>query len=463
MPTLNIAGGSTALLSDISTTGAQSYTGNLIIGTSGTGTTTLQSSNANILIDATINGAANKVESLVVNAGTGVVTLGDSIGETARLNNLTVTGSRINILADIITGIAQTYNGEIYIGDASYLDKTPTVGFLFTDNYKGYFQYVSGIGVRSSTISYLDLNPIYVRTMISEDPSVTYNGTLNDTVANTHTLLVAAIAPTAIPSSSGYAAVNAGATINFNAQVGSTAPLYSLNAQTVVSNTQPNASTSYIGTVSLVDSVATYSDQTYRANLMSAQSSSAPGNVTFSVWDPAASVNFNLPEQTVANSGCSSNCGQINLQNPGSFDSLVINGGSNFLLDANLNGVNNWGNQVTNGNALGYVAPVTPIATPPVAIADQAPVRNTPLVLANYVPREGLAGGSLREVIDFHADQTQLFVAQRTYAGVSVSAPAQTEVIAAESTESQSKSLDGAKGSNICTVDRDGNTKCEED
>ena len=449
MPTLNITGGTTAILSDISTTGAQSYTGNLIIGTSGTGTTTLQSSNANILIDATINGSANKVESLVVNAGTGMVTLGNSIGETARLNNLIVTGSRINILADIITGIAQTYNGAIYIGDASYLGKTPTVGFLFTDNYKGYFQYVSGVGVRSSTISYLDLNPIYVRTMISEDPSVTYNGTVNDTVANTHTLLVAAIAPTAISSSSGYAAVNAGATINFNAPVGSSAPLYSLNAQTVVSNTQSNASTSYIGTVSLVDSVATYSDQIYRANLMSAQSSAAPGNVTFSVWDPAASVSFNLPEQSIANSGCSSNCGQINLQNPGSLDRLSINGTSNFILDANVTGVNNWGSEITFNQALGYVAPVTVVSSPQVSQLN--------------VTYENITAGALREALDYHADQVQMTVDIRSLiAGVTVSSPENTQVASAKTGAIKSL-LKSGDNHVICAVDQKGDMYCGED
>ena len=465
MPALSIVGGTTAILSDISTSGAQSYSGNLIIGTSGTGTTTLQSNNANILIDATINGAVNKAESLVINAGTGVVTLGDSIGNTARLNNFTVTGSRINILADILTAVTQTYNGAVYIGDASYLGRTPTVGFLYTDNYRGYFQYVSGSGVRSSTISYLDSNPIYVRTMISEDPSITYNGTVNDTVANTHTLLVAAIAPAAIPYSSGYAAVNAGATISFNAPVGSSAPLYSLNAQTVVNNAQVGAANNYIGTVNLVDSVATYSNQTYRANLMNAQSSAAPATVAFSVWDPAASVSFNLPEQSVANSGCSSNCGQINLQNPGSLDSLVINGSSNFALDANLSGVNNWGNQFTSANALGYVAPtITPPApTPAITAAAPAPALNIPLVLASYIPREGVAGGALREVIDFHADQVQYAGNSRSFGGVSVSSPEDTEVISSKSGKSKGKSLDEASTTNICTVDQSGNTKCEED
>jgi hypothetical protein len=174
-------------------------------------------------------------------------------------------------------------------------------------------------------------------------------------------------------------------------------------------------------------------------------------------------VNFNLPEQTVANSGCSSNCGQINLQNPGSLDALVINGSTNFMLDANLSGVNNWGNQITNGNALGYIPPVIPPAVISPSISEPIAVRNSPLVLASYVPREGIAGGSLREVIDFHADQTQLFVSQRMFGGVSVSSPEQTEVMAAKSAKAQSKSLGGSKGSDVCTVDRDGNTKCEED
>ncbi|MBU3594824.1 filamentous hemagglutinin N-terminal domain-containing protein [Polynucleobacter sp. 86C-FISCH] len=465
MPALSIVGGTTAILSDISTAGAQSYSGNLIIGTSGTGTTTFQSANSNILIDATINGAVNKAESLVINAGTGIVTLGDSTGNAARLNNFTITGSRINILADILTAVTQTYNGAVYIGDASYLGRTPSVGFLYTDNYRGYFQYVAGSGVRSSTISYLDSNPIYVRTMISEDPSITYNGTVNDTVANTHTLLVAAIAPTAIPYSSGYAVVNSGATISFNAPVGSSAPLYSLNAQTVVNNSQVGAANSYIGTVNLIDSVATYSDQTYRANLMNAQSSAAPATVTFSVWDPAANVSFNLPEQSVANSGCSSNCGQINLQNPGSLDSLVINGSSNFALDANLTGVNNWGNQFTSANALGYLAPTTtpPAPTPTITAAEPAPALNTPLVLASYIPREGVAAGALREVIDFHADQVQYAANSRSFGGVSVSTPEDTEVISSKSGKSKGKSLDEASTTNICTVDQSGNTKCEED
>mgnify|MGYP007053426915 CR=1 FL=1 len=122
-----------------------------------------------------IDGTIAKTQSLVANAGTGVVTIGDSIGSLARLNSITVTGSRINILADIITAVGQIYNGSAYIGDASYMGRAPTVGFLFS-GYSSYFQYSTP--AITSTLKYLNMNPIFVRTMISEDPNVTFSGTV---------------------------------------------------------------------------------------------------------------------------------------------------------------------------------------------------------------------------------------------------------------------------------------------
>ena len=338
---------------------------------------------------------------------------------------------------------------------------------MFTDNYKGYFQYVAGAGVSSSTISYLDLNPIYVRTMISEDPSITYNGTVNDTVANTHTLLVAAVAPAVIPYSSGYAAVNAGASIGFNAAVGASAPLYSLNAQTVISNTQANAATSFVGTVGIVDSIATYSNQTYRANMMTAQASTQPAAVTFSVWDPAAAINFNVPVQSADNSGCSINCGQINLQNPNSMDTLTINGSSNFVNNANLTGQNNWGNQLTVSNALGYVAP-PPVLSPvilPVVVPD-VPALPEPVRVSQSAPtpsNDNLSGGALREAIDYHADQAQMFVDMKVLmAGVTVSTPEETQA-APRKLGSTMKALKDGDNSVICSIDEKGDLYCGED
>ena len=351
LSSLNVSGPLT-LLSDISTSGSQSYE-NLRLAS----TTTLTSQgNGNINLLGSIDGAADKTQSLAVNAGSGVVTLGGSVGSVARLNSLAITGSRINILSDVLTAAQQTYNGSVFIGDSSYIGRTPTIGFLFS-GYSRYFQYSNSTII--STITYLNSNPIYVRTMVSEDPSITFNGSVNDLIADTHTLLVAAIAPDNSNASS------AASSINFAGSVGNLSPLYSLNAQVVVSQSQANAISNYVGTISLTGNIATYSDQTYRASVMTAQASAQPGTVTFSIYDPAASINYLLPLQTNG-----AGAGQMNLQNPSSLDALVINGTNNYALVQNQNGLNNWGAPATITDALGYVPPVyVPPAFTPVAPA----------------------------------------------------------------------------------------------
>lgn len=196
------------------------------------------------------------------------------------------------------------------------------------------------------------MNPLFVRTLISEDPNVTFNGSVNDLVTNTHTLLVAAIAPDATAGSSAVASVN------FGASVGNVSPLYSLNAQVVVNQNQANSVSNYVGTVSLVGNVATYTDQTYRASVMTAQAASQPGSVTFSVYDPNSSITYLLPLQA---SGAGA--GQMNLQNPNSLDSLTINGANNYVGVQNRSGTNNWGALATITPALGYVPPTIILPT----------------------------------------------------------------------------------------------------
>jgi hypothetical protein len=356
--------GTVTLTTDIITTGAQTYD-NIKFATSTDRVSTLQTNNADITISGTIDGVQNKTQSSVIDAGTGVVTLGGSIGSLARLNDFTVTGSRINILADILTGMTQTYNGSTYIGNASYIGKTATVGFLFEPSFIRYFDNDANTAIVGSSIAKLNNNPIYVRTLISVDPSITFNGTVNDTVPNTHTLLIAAIADQSVPASAGVAAINSAASINFNAAVGDLAPLYSLNAQVRVNLTQADGASSFIGQVNVNDEVSTYSDQTYRANSMIAQASSRGGEVTFSVFDPQSSITFNLPRQTADNSGCNgASCGQLNLQNPGSLDLLRFNGDSNYLANQNMNGAGRWGSTAIANNALGYVPPPIPQPLP---------------------------------------------------------------------------------------------------
>ena len=349
--------GTVTLTTDIITTGAQTYD-NIKFATSADRVSTLKTNNANITVSGTIDGVQNKMQSSVIDAGTGVVTLGDSIGSIARLNDFTVTGSRINILADILTGMNQIYNGPVYIGNASYIGKPAKVGFLYERSYVRYFDNDADTTILGSSIAKLNDNPLYVRTLISVDPSITFNDTVNDTVPNTHTLLLAAISDQSVSASAGVAAINNAASINFNAAVGDLAPLYSLNAQVRVNLTQADGATSFIGQINTTDGVATYSDQTYRSNSMIAQAATRGGEVAFSVFDPQASITFNLPQQTPDNSNCSgASCGQLNLQNPGSLDSLRFDGNSNYLENQNIDGAGRWGSSAIANEALGVPLP----------------------------------------------------------------------------------------------------------
>jgi autotransporter-associated beta strand protein len=349
--------GSVILTTDIITTGAQTYD-NIKFATSAARASTLKTNNANITVSGTIDGVQNKMQSSVIDAGTGVVTLGDSIGSIARLNDFTVTGSRINILADILTGMTQTYNGPVYIGNGSYIGKEAKIGFLYERSYIRYFDNDADTTILGSSIAKLNDNPLYVRTLISVDPSISFVNTVNDTVPNTHTLLLAAISDQSVPASAGVAAINNAASINFNAAVGDLAPLYSLNAQVRVNLAEADGASSFIGQVNVKDGVTTYSDQIYRANAMFAQASLSGGEVTFSVFDPQASVTFNLPQQTPDNSNCSgASCGQLNLQNPGSLDSLRFDGKSNYLENQNTSGSGRWASPAIANEALGFIAP----------------------------------------------------------------------------------------------------------
>jgi autotransporter-associated beta strand protein len=307
--------GTVTLTTDINTSGAQSYN-NIKLAPSSGNVTTLQTVNSDIMIRGTLDGTVGKIQSIVINAGTANVTLGDSIGSIARPDRLVVTGARIFILADILTGNTQTYNGAASIGSGTYIGKAFVKGFLFDDHLK-YFDYQQTNMI--STVKYKNNDPRYVRTLVSMDPTVTFNGTVDDVGEYTHTLLVAAIAPDQ-PTSRSTMPI-----INFNDSISQTIPLFSVNAQTLVLNpgtTTPNLNV-YVGEINLTGSVTTYSDQVFRSALMNAGAQTAGGELKFSVIDPTASVVFNLPMKS-DNSG-------INLINTnGGRDALVINGTTNL-------------------------------------------------------------------------------------------------------------------------------------
>jgi filamentous hemagglutinin family protein len=163
--------GAVTLIGDVTTTGTQTYNNNVTIGAgSAANPLTISSQNSNINFLGTVktgSGAKAAQRSLTVNAGTGNVTFNDRIGY--EFNGigfnplltadspyaLSVTGGNITLKGDVMTFETQTYNGAVKIG---------------------------GTGSNGTT-----------RTLLSMDPKITFNGTVDDTQANTHTLVAKAV------------------------------------------------------------------------------------------------------------------------------------------------------------------------------------------------------------------------------------------------------------------------------
>jgi filamentous hemagglutinin family protein len=163
--------GAVTLIGDVTTTGTQTYNNNVTIGAgSAANPLTISSQNSNINFLGTVktgSGAKAAQRSLTVNAGIGNVTFNDRIGY--EFNGigfnplltadspyaLSVTGGNITLKGDVMTFETQTYNGAVKIG---------------------------GTGSNGTT-----------RTLLSMDPKITFNGTVDDTQANTHTLVAKAV------------------------------------------------------------------------------------------------------------------------------------------------------------------------------------------------------------------------------------------------------------------------------
>jgi hypothetical protein len=208
----------------------------------------IQSTGSSVLFNRTITAPGNNKNGtdLTVIAN-GSVTINGNIGENtvnnrsfrtltsnSNINNLTVTASRILINADILTMVEQTYNGAVIIGDN---------------------------GTNGTT-----------RTLLSLDPKIHFNGTVDDAMANIHTLIARAVSVESGPTD-----VADVPRIIFGGKVGGTSPLYALQAITGIQSVDgmPGdidiASTiaspfDMIGQIIVSDSVTTFQDQTYVAN-----------------------------------------------------------------------------------------------------------------------------------------------------------------------------------------------------
>jgi hypothetical protein len=261
---------------NITTTRNQTYNSDVTVA----GNIALTSTAGNILFAKKVLSQANSSYSLAVSAVAGLVTITDSVGiavtttgsvlpTTHALRNFTVTAENIHILGDVLTRNDQLFTGAISIGDNG------TKGAL----YEYYLTLLDPL-----EIPVLD-DPIYARTLISIDPSITFAGTVDDLVPNTHSLYAAAISHLA-PSDAGFLMP----TITFDAEIGKTNPLYSINLLTM-QNTNPTA---YVGNLFLKGEVNTFSDQTYRTNTLTADPLSPLTSMTFTVDDMNAKISFDL-------------------------------------------------------------------------------------------------------------------------------------------------------------------------
>ncbi|MEO0047061.1 MAG: hypothetical protein RLZZ410_20, partial [Pseudomonadota bacterium] len=247
LPSLNV-NGNLILHSGIYTTRSQTYNGNLELAANGN--TRLDTTNSNITFNGTITAGVNSKgtqRSLLINAGRGTVVFNDRVGSDrglyANFNNndvnlytLRVTAGRIEIKADILTFENQIYNGPVFIGDN---------------------------GTNGTT-----------RTLISVDPSIIFNETIDDInpTTPTHTLEAKAIA------------INYSITpvLEFSGDIGSTQPLASLLAVTgtqltTIGTQVGDISTNparFNGAITIGGSVTTAGNQSYTANQITLGSTS---------------------------------------------------------------------------------------------------------------------------------------------------------------------------------------------
>ncbi|NBW71087.1 MAG: hypothetical protein EBR32_06765, partial [Bacteroidetes bacterium] len=169
-PTLNAIDltGATTISSDITTTGTQRFRGDVIVASGSiVSPVEFSSTNADIIFDGTLKAdSTGKSRSITFDAGTANLTFNDRIGYAFNaidfnpdltadsFYKMIFNAGGITLKGDVMTFEEQVYNGPVYIGS--------------NDNGTS-------------------------RTLLSMDPKVTFNSTIDDTVANTHSLTVKAI------------------------------------------------------------------------------------------------------------------------------------------------------------------------------------------------------------------------------------------------------------------------------
>jgi filamentous hemagglutinin family protein len=255
----------TSLPATVNTFGDQVYKSSVILNHD----TTLTTSGiyARVYLLGSVDGAAYKSQSLTVSS-TKTFILGD-VGRNNQINALTVTSKNIYLFADVHTYLSQTYNGDVWIGDGTNI--LSAIGSNLAAGMNGVRNsYLYNLKNSDFNYSYRQWksnvtanNPSLIRTLISDDPHITFNGNLNDYIdykvkdqkALTHTLLVGALSTswwdTSVTVKQGSGNVNR---------------LYSINIQT---GYIPNNNFGHIDFNK--QEIWTLADQTYRTDNMNTQ------------------------------------------------------------------------------------------------------------------------------------------------------------------------------------------------
>ena len=252
-------GGNITLSGIINTTGSQVWTANnniIVAGDSSLisgsdiilrGKTYSSGDNHNLTINAAND--ANVENDIGSAPGVGRRITSDNANDQDLINELRVTAGRdINLLADVTTKNLQDYtaNRSINIGSVT------GASVLNLDNWV-----LSGTtGYNAFDPGYVkESNPSLVRTLISVDPKIQFNGAVNDTMAGTHSLVLIAIAREKEQD----------AEVNFGSTVGATRKLYSMTARTLEYR-ETAESPSVRGTIRLGGSVSTIANQTFQTD-----------------------------------------------------------------------------------------------------------------------------------------------------------------------------------------------------
>jgi hypothetical protein len=257
---LSVSGASN-LGADITTTDTQIWTAPITL----VGNTKLTSLEGAIELIGRVNASSLKSSSLTLDAKTTVIISGE-IGLQSRIGDLVVVADNIYINNDIHTAVTQTYTinrninggyaGSVYIGDvdqstrSTLFNEKVNATWIDTDGYTS--QKADIKEVKNASESRV------VRVLTSEDPNITFNGPVNDTIENTHSLVVLAITNIRDPRDSQVPIVH------FASSVGLQRQLYSLTARSLYaasSSLKPVIS----GMVIIGGDVKTFANQTYGA------------------------------------------------------------------------------------------------------------------------------------------------------------------------------------------------------